>query len=88
MSEEKGAIALSPKKAKHEEVEAVQRAHESVVAQQKNQPRKTSVATVGEDSSAPAAAPRPRFPPYPRSGKINDLRKWDRECSKINRKFF
>lgn len=87
-TEEKGAIAPTPKKAKQEEAQAGQRAEESVVTQQqKDQHGETSAATAGEGSSGSAAAPRPqypRYPPYPRTGKVEDLRKWSKKCDKVN----
>lgn len=41
-------------------------------------------AKAGEGSSAQAVRPRCRYPPFPTSGKIKDLQKWDDECHKIS----
>lgn len=41
-------------------------------------------AKAGEGSSAQAGAPRSRYPPFPTSGKIKDLQKWNEECHKIS----
>ncbi|CAN6229882.1 unnamed protein product [Urochloa humidicola] len=86
-TEERGQIAPSAKKAKQEGAQAVQRAEEPVVTQQQmNQPGKTSAATVGEGSSASVAAiHHPRYPPYPKGGNSNDVRKWKKECDKVNK---
>ncbi|CAO1944068.1 unnamed protein product [Urochloa humidicola] len=66
--EERGQIAPCP-------------AEVSAVAQL---PGKESAATASEGSTAAAVALRPRYPPYPRGGKVNDVRKWSKECKRIN----
>jgi len=71
--EESGQIAPSP--TEQEEAEAVQ----------KNQPGKASAAIVGQGSRASAAAPRLRYPPFPRTCKLKDIRNWEKECNRIKK---
>ncbi|CAL4953252.1 unnamed protein product [Urochloa decumbens] len=47
-------------------------------------PGKASAATAGEGYRASAVALRPRYPPYPKGGKVNDVRKWAKECKRVN----
>ena len=71
--EEWGQIA--PSRTEQEEAEAVQ----------KNQPGKASAATVGQGSRVLAAAPRLRYPPFPRTCKLKDIRNWEKECNRIKK---
>jgi hypothetical protein len=71
-------------KRKVEERGQIASAEASVVTQQKNKPGEVSSATAGEGSGASPAARLPRYPPFPKGGTADDVRKWDKECSRIS----
>ncbi|KAG2602534.1 hypothetical protein PVAP13_5KG695200 [Panicum virgatum] len=56
-----------------------------IAPMQKNQPGKASAATIGQGSRVLAAAPRLRYPPFPRTCKLKDIRNWEKECNRIKK---